>query len=233
MTPKNTEKTIIQNNQLTLNYLETWFKDFKNIIFNVNISVENIKRMKSTKDEFEITILKHGFFSHYYHLSIFSIIVQLDKIFSSSKNQRRSLNKLFILIKKNEYDTELNDLLNRNKSKIGLFTTRQNISEVIDLLAVDIESHRDIINSVNIARNQYYAHSDPSPDILKLSLTELELLIKLSIKIYDSLSGNILNEKFMFSMITDWDIEYPIRILALHERIRVDNINKKLSLYDL
>jgi len=230
MIPKNTYQTKIKANQLTLNYIEAWFKDFKNIIFNVNISFENIKRMKSPKDEFELTILNQGFFDHYYYLSIFSIIVQLCKIFSSSKNQRRSLNKLFKLVKENEFDSELNELLNRNKSKNGLFTTRQNIFDEIDLLADDIESHRDIITKVNIARDQYYTHSDPFPDIPTLTFSELELLIKLSIKIYNSLSGKILNETFMFGMVTDWNIDYPIRILALHEKTRVDKINKKLSL---
>ena len=68
--------------------LEKWLEDIRKIIFDVNVSIYNIKRMAHPIDDLEKQVIQHGFFHHFFRQSRFVIIVQLCKLFADNKNQR-------------------------------------------------------------------------------------------------------------------------------------------------
>jgi hypothetical protein len=53
--------------------LNKWFEDLRKIIFDTKISFDNITRITHPTDDDEKKILKHGFFSHLYRQSRFTI----------------------------------------------------------------------------------------------------------------------------------------------------------------
>lgn len=229
MSNKNLAQTKNQTTILTLEDLEKWFKDLKNIILDINISINNIKRMRLPTDENEIYILNHGFFYHFYLQSIFATIIQLCKLFSNSRYQRRSFNKLFNRLNDDKYDIELNELLFKNADNYGLFNSKTDINFEIVKLTNEIAVHKDLINNIIILRDSCYAHSDPDANIPNVSNADLELLKTLANGIYNTLSSKLLNNTFMFEMTSDWAVDYPIRILALKRKERLDEIEKKLK----
>jgi hypothetical protein len=176
---------------LKLHDVEKWFEDLKNIIFDINVSIEDIKRITHPVDEIEKKILQHGFFSHFYLQSRFTIIVQLCKLFDENKNQKRNLFKLFDRLSSEEYDEELIEKLNSNCNSNRLFGNRSDIQTEIILIKAEIETHRDIIKKIISLRDKFYAHSDPSSVLPRADNPELEALVKLAVKIYNQIRGKL------------------------------------------
>jgi hypothetical protein len=52
--------------KLNKDLLELWLNDIQKIIFDINITVDNLNRLSSPESDFEKQILEHGFFSQYY-----------------------------------------------------------------------------------------------------------------------------------------------------------------------
>lgn len=211
---------------LTLEDLEKWFNDLNKLIFDINVSIDSIKRIKSTTNEYEKQILNHGFFFHFYLQSRFTIIVQLCKIFANknNNNQKRNINKLFSRLTSDEYDEKLLATFAKNKGNYRLFKCREDIIAELNLLKVEIEEQNELINKILKLRDKYYAHSDPDADIPSISDTELELLIKLAIKIYNSLRSGLLDTTFMFERNNDWSVDYPLKILGLYRKEQLNKI---------
>jgi hypothetical protein len=216
---------------LKLNEVEKWFGDLENIIFDINVSIDNIKRITHPDDEFEKQILKHGFFSHYYRQSRFTIIVQLCKLFDENKNQKRNLFKLFNRLSLDEYDEKLMERLNSNSNSNRFFVNRSDIQTEIFLLKAEIETHKEIIKKVISLRDKFCAHSDPSSVLPRVDNPELEALVKLSVKIYNKIRSNMFDTTFLFDHNADWKVDYPIKMLAFYkkeqtETLRLKSINK-------
>ena len=229
MSNNNEFQSINQPIILTLKDLEKWLNDLKNIILNINISINNINRMRLPKDEYEESILNYVFFSHFYMLSIFSVIIQLCKIFDNNRHQKRNFYELFNRLNNDKYDDELDELLMQNAASNGLSYSKTDINFQIDRLIKELAVNNDLINRISKLRNKCYAHTDPIANIPNVSFAELELLKNLSSNIYNSLSFMILNSTFGFDFTSDWAVDYPIRILALHRKEGLEKIANKLK----
>lgn len=214
---------------LTFIELEKWLKDLNNIIFDCKISIDNIKRMTLPKDEHERHILNHGFFSHFYLSSRFTIIVQLCKIFAKTGNQKINLIKMFKRFKDESYDSDLNESILNNNLSYNSLNSKTIFIDKINSFTVEIKKNDEIILKLITLRDKHYAHRDPSANLPNLKDFELELLIDLAIKIYNSLSLSLMNTTFMFDMNADWTIDYPIKILAKNRKERLEIIANKLK----
>lgn len=212
---------------LTLDDLENWFEDLNKIIFDINVSINNIKRIATTNDEFEKQIIKHGFFWHFYRQSRFTIIVQLCKIFAENNNQKRNLNKLFKKLTSDKYDKKIEEQLEKNKGVDELFSSRSDITNEIKEINDEISRHADLIKKIVTLRNKFYAHSDPDSDLPKVSNADLEVLVKLAVKIYNTISGGLFDITFMFDIISDWNIDYPLKVLAAHRKDQLEKLGDK------
>ena len=212
---------------LTKNDLEKWFEDLNRIIFDINISIDNIKRITTTEEEYEKQIIKHGFFWHFYRQSRFTIIVQLCKIFAENNNQKRNLYKLFNRLTSDKYDSDIQQQLDKNKDIDRLFSSRTNVQNEITEIKTEISKHSDLIKKIVTLRDKYYAHSDPDSDLPKVSNADLEVLVKLAVKIYNKIRGGFFDITFMFDSNADWKVDYPLKVLAAHRKEQLENLKKK------
>lgn len=211
-----------------LELLEKWLDDLNKIIFDINVSMENINRMTSPNDEYERQILKHGFFFHFYRQSRFTIIVQLCKLFDYNENQKRNYIKLFNCLTSDYYDEKINEILANNKGDDALFSSKEAIIEELNKLRSEIESHKALIDNVVTLRDKVYAHSDPETDIPIVTNAELEILVKLAVKIHNCLTIKLFSTTYRFDMTAEWNVDYPIKTLALFRKDQLkENENKK------
>jgi hypothetical protein len=221
MAPLNIETMWTKDN------LEKWFEDLNRIIFDINISIDNIKRIATTEDEFEKQIIEHGFFGHFYRQSRFTIIVQLCKIFAENNNQKRNLYKLFNKLTFDKYDSDIQQQLYKNKDIDRLFSSRTDIQNEIIGIKTEISKHSDLIKKIVTLRDKYYAHSDTDSDLPKVSNAELEVLVKLAVKIYNKIRGGFFDVTFMFDSNADWKVDYPLKVLAAHRKEQLERIKRR------
>lgn len=78
-----------------LSELEIWLNDLRDLILDVNICVTNGRRIAANKYDNEEKLKKAGFFYHYQLQQVFIISIQLCKILSDSRTQKRNIHKLF------------------------------------------------------------------------------------------------------------------------------------------
>ena len=191
------------------------------------VSIDNINRMTNATDKYEKEILNHGFFSHFYRQSRFTIIVQLCKIFAKTNNQKRNLYKLFNRLASDKYDGNIEAKLKKNLDIGRLFTNRKDIQNEIISLTAEIETHNELIDRVVMLRDKYYAHSDPDSDLPKVTNNELKILVDLAVKIYNKIRGRLYDISFMFDQNSDWRVDYPISVLAAQRKDYLEKLNQK------
>jgi len=222
--------------------LSNWFEDLRKIIFDTKISIDNIQRITHPTDDHEKQILKHGFFSHLYRQSRFTIIVQLCKIFDKNSNQKRNFYKLFNRLSSEKFDKTILDILRENgisnylfrkrgnldekDLKLHLFSNRDDIINEIKSLTYEIEIQKEIIEKIIILRDNYYAHFDPDSSLPPVSYDELEVLVNLAIKIYNIMYSRLYDVTLLFDHTTDWKVDYFIKILAKQKKEQIEKRNK-------
>jgi len=202
--------------ELTLNELEKWFKDQESIIKDITITIKNLYRIIEPKDQFEKEILKHGFFNQFYQQCWFTAVVQLSKLFSDSKNHKRSFMKFFAVLKGNELDSVLTVCFTQNNNSFGkVFKSKQDMLDEILIWESKIEQHKEIIEIICYLRDKTYAHRDSDYVQPQISVLDLEKLSFLAQGCYNAFRGGILNKYFLFHINNDWSIDYPMRMLGL------------------
>jgi hypothetical protein len=209
---------------LTHDDLSNWFEDLQKIIFDTKISIDNIKRITHPTDDLEKYVLNHGFFSHCYRQSRFTIVVQLCKVFDVNSNQKRNFYKLFNRLSSEKYDKTLMEMLKRQGVAPHLFANRNDILNEIKLLTDEIEAQKELIERIVNLRDTLYAHSDPDSSVPHVSNPELEVLINLAIKTYNNLYGKLYDSTLVFEYTKDWKVDYPIKALAKLRKLRLDHI---------
>ena len=217
------------NNMLTISDLRNWFDDLWKIIFDINVSISNIKRMAFPIDAIEEKVLSRGFFAHFYRQSRFTIIVQLCKLLSYSDNQKRSIYKLLNRLSEEKFHSELTKKLLEIHPEYSLKTLRNSIRTVGQQVFDEIQEHNDLISKVVILRDKYYAHSDPDVTLPNVTNEELEKLVNLSISIYNRLYGLIFDSTFIFTHNNDWKVDYPLQILYEAKKKQIEDKNQQIA----
>lgn len=203
--------------KLNKDLVEQWLNDIQRIIIDINITVDNLNRLTAPESDFEKQILKHGFFAQYHKQSWFTSILQLSKLYTDSKNQKRNLFKFFNILENFKYDTLLLDELENNKKSNGqnLYFSKDDVLDSTEELREKIAEKKVIIEFVFFLRDKIYAHSDIDPDLPSVSVKDLTELRDLSILIYNTISVGFLDTSFPFSIDADWRVDYPIKMLAM------------------
>ena len=216
-------------NMLTISDLRNWFDDLWKIIFDINVSISNIKRMAFPIDDIEKKVLSRGFFSHFYRQSRFTIIVQLCKLLSYSDNQKRSIYKLLNRLSEEKFQSELTKKLLEIHPEYSLKTLRAGIRTVCQQVFDEIHEHNDLISKIVVLRDKYYAHSDPDVALPNVTNEELEKLVNLSISVYNRLYGLIFNSTFIFTHNNEWKVDYPLHILYEAKKKQIEDINQQIA----
>lgn len=211
--------------------LDNWLKFIRKTLFDVNIAYTNMQRVSAPRDEYEESVLKNGFFHHMYFLSRFTIIIQLSKLFSTSGNQRFNINKLLEKLAE-EYDDELNELLDKNKEdedSSALLKSQEEILHEVENIKEDLKNHQELIDKLTTLRDKYYAHSDLEANLPKLTPEELKSLIDLAINIHESIWGNLMNITFLFDSNGEWKIDPLIETQVKSRKETIDKHKKLLE----
>lgn len=213
---------------LKLNEIASWLEDIWRIIFDINVSIENIKRIAIPQSEIEKQVLQHGFFNQFYRQSRFTIVVQLCKLFDDNDNQKRNFYKLFNRLSSEKYDKDLETKLENNRGLQNLFTSRTDILNELDILKGEFESNAILLNKVKLYRNKIYAHSDPSNDLPQLSNAELDVLVELAKEIYNVINSKLFNKTLLFEHNDDWKIDKLLKILVENRKEYLVKLNQDI-----
>ena len=214
---------------ITLEELEDWLDDIWNIIVGLYISINNAKRLTESKYEYEEDIKRHGFFQYYRYQVKFIMVIQLAKLFTDNKNQKRNFHKLCDCLESRKYGKGIKDQLIKNKetSIVSVFKSRDEILKATEQIRTKLTSHTELIKKIVNARDKIYAHRDPKPKVNVIKIQELQQLINLSDEIINSLRGGLFNTHTDFKRTSDWDIDYVIKGLSENLKLKMDGFKER------
>jgi hypothetical protein len=207
---------------LTKDELFEWFGDIGQIIFDTYLASYNIQRITQPKNENEKQILSISFFELLYHQSRFIVFVQLCKVFDNSNLQKRNFFELFKRLRKDSYDDKLEDMLKNNKGSGQLISSKDDILETVNLLTGKIKTHKKLLKKVIYGRNKLYAHYDPNTKVPMVTDDELEILIKLSLYIFNELHFKLYGFRMGFDLTQDWKIDEILIVLSKFKQQEID-----------
>lgn len=161
------------------------------------------------KYEYEDQIKKHGFFAHHIYQLKFIMIIQLSKIFSDKKGEKRSFHKLCNKLESSDYGPSLKKLFEDNKEKLtGEVKSRGDILIVIAEVRSLLNNYNSLIERVKALRDKVYAHVDKSVQVQNITFDELKLLVDIAKKIHNLVSYRLFFETTYFNDAHDWDVDY-------------------------
>ena len=104
---------------------------------------------------------------------------------------------------------------------IGIITFQIEILllEKIKTLSRELENNSEIIEKINSARDNLYAHKNPGKIISYVHWSELELMSTLSANTYDQLHGGLFGTNTIFSATGDWSVKDMLESFARYRII--------------
>jgi hypothetical protein len=206
---------------LTLKDLRGWFEDLWNITVDANLAINNWRRLLVDKYEFDSESKSFGFFIHHTYQLRFIATIQLNKLLSSSCNEKRSFIHLFKQLIDSDYDQDFEELLRQNDSKNDdVFKTKNDIQRAVKFYKEQISNNKKIISKIVRARHNLYAHKAPNPNVPFISIDEIQGLIELSNEIYQKLSFGIFYSSPQITETHAWDVD-PI-LFHMNESYKAD-----------
>ena len=138
------------------------------------------------------------------------------------KNQKVNFNKILRRLESENYDNELLNRIDSNKSinkpkKRGFLKEIQELKELLN-------NNNDLIKNISTVRDENYSHLDPKRDNLGPSLNDYKIATELASSIYNRLSSIIKGSSTKFDKTTDWQIDPIIKALT-------DNYNDQFTEY--
>lgn len=202
---------------MTLTYLDFWLKKLENIIIDINISLNNAKRLCSETDSEEImSIKKDPFFQHLFYQIRFILIIQLAKLFQKGGSHKITFLKLINRLSSEVYDQALNNKLKENagSGETHLFKCKDDIKKTREEIIQLLGENSRLISKIENARDKVYAHSDPDVRVSYLKIDELKKLTMLANDIYNIINGRFYNSTTMFEITSSWNIGIFLSLIA-------------------
>jgi hypothetical protein len=202
---------IIPVNMISLAEIVTWLDDLWKITLDINISINNAKRISNWQYKNEEKIKNSGFFQHMYFQQKFILAIQLCKILDDKFNQKRNINKLIKRLESEDYDVRLIEKIlsnpfieNQNKEKF--------LAEIKDIKE-SIKGKENLIIKISKVRDENYAHFDPNRQNTGPTLSEYQEASEFASDVYNRISFQINGSKTMFNHTESWSIDHVIKIL--------------------
>ncbi len=194
---------------ITLNLLNDWAKDLKPILFDINVSLNNIRILEHKRmDKFRTNYWCS--YSTLLYQQHFILVIQLEKIFSkNNKTQQRNINKLFSII---QNECLAGDVLSYKNSTHN-FKSKKDILAAIKELKEKMDKSSVIIDSIKELRDKVYAHTDPEDTKESITFDKLAILVDLSCNIYNTLIGDLLDDEFKPIIVKQYDFRSFIDLL--------------------
>ena len=224
-------------NLLSLEDLTGWFNDTKLILLDSRICINNASRLKEGTKQEELKTAENqikrnfGFFNIHWYQCKFISVIQLNKLFSQSKSQKRSFKKLFGKLKGQKYDDQLMELLRSNSSRTGnSFKTKKDILLAIEHCESEIKKQQDTIDGIEKLRNKVYAHTDPENDEAKnVVLAKTVDLEELAESIWNHMNGGFFGSQHIFHHTIEWDLGGIIETVAMDHQAKLEALEAKMK----
>lgn len=207
---------------MTSKLLDIWLKHHYNILVDVNICLNNAKRLKREENKSIEKIKKEPYFQQYWYHLRFIMIIQLAKLFQNSGTQKITFRKLLNRLVNESLDEIIQERFNKN-IQIGddhLFKSVNDIKETRKEIFELLDHYSDIIRKLENSRNMAYAHSDLDVQVEYLKFDDIEKLTKLSNIIFNKINGRFNNVTTFFEITTPWDIGYILYDISKSREIR-------------
>ncbi|WP_323756121.1 hypothetical protein [Roseivirga sp.] len=210
--------------------IKDWLEDLWKVLVDLNISINNAKRLTENKYEHEEKIKKHGFIQHHWYQLRFIIVIQLSKLIANKKNTHKR--NFFYLCDKLE-STDFNETFFQELNKLQperyfeANTTEKSIREVIRRTREKLDYHSILIEKTISARNQTYAHNDPIPGKKVPVMKDLGTMVLLCNEIYNEISGELFKSHTGFEHTNNWDIDYILKEMSTRRTQFIEQINNK------
>jgi hypothetical protein len=138
--------------------------------------------------------------------------IQLCKVLDANPNQKRNLNKL---LRSLECETWHSDLIDVVASNAYVSTTgKEAVLNEVKLIQAQIESKKELIQSIVKVRNQNYAHFDPVRDKSGPSVKKYEEAVVFASQMYNKLSFVLFGTTTHFDHMDDWEIDPILKSLS-------------------
>lgn len=208
--------------------LKSFLDDQRDLIADLNISVTNLYRLRVNKYEFESQIKLHGFFQHHSYQLRFIAIIQLSKLFSDKKNDKRSFSKLCNILENSSYGSSLENLIKNNTNKFTAeVKSRKDILILTSEIRTLLDQNNSLISHVINLRDKVYAHKDPNSIVQGVSFEDIGKLNLLSQEIFNLFQFRIFFTTTRFDFMRDWDIDYVLSNMSELRKLDLEELNNK------
>ena len=197
---------------ITLKELDDWLKDIRDLTLDVSICVTNGRRIAIDKYTNEKKLKEAGFFYHYQLQQVFILSIQLCKILTDNRTQKRNVFRLFSALETQEYDNELKDRLNSEDEYLA--KDKDDLINEVNRLRKLVDNKADLIKRVKEVRDKAYAHYDPDRAGFGPSLLDYQELVNLSEEIYNGLHLKLFGSTMFFKHTIPWEIDPLMRSAA-------------------
>lgn len=157
------------------------------------------------------------FWVHIHHLSEMSFIIELDKVFSSSNQQKFNIRKL----------------LNKLKSN-GHYRSFNFDSNLISEWEKSIENNESLLKMINDSRSQVFAHSDRGEAkrlVRGHDIKAFEKLFNLIEEVISKLYSSIVGSTFSFHLDIKADRIQILKRLEEWKKLQTEKLVKELNDY--
>ncbi|MFY0594732.1 hypothetical protein [Roseivirga sp.] len=215
---------------MTPTEIKEWLEDLWKVLVDLNISINNAKRLTEDKYENEEKIKKHGFIQHHWYQLRFIIVIQLSKLIADKRNtHKRNLFHFSDKLELTDFDSlffkELNKL--QPERYFETDTRAESIQEVINKTRGKLNENKDLIEKIIKARNQTYAHNDPIPGKKVPTMKDLGTMVQLCSEIYNDFSGELFKSRTGFERTNDWDVDYILKELSNRRTKLLEELERK------
>jgi hypothetical protein len=192
-------------------HIDSFLQDQWNIILDLSISTNNSLRLEEDRYEYEADIKKHGFYLHHWYQLRFIAIIQLAKLFSNKKTEKRSFFKLCSMLEGGDYSKEFERLLANNaKKSTQCAKSKDEILPIISEIKRTLNENNASIRKIIDARDQIYAHHDPNPKAEYITTEEISHLTKIAINLHNTFEFKLFYRSTMFAETDSWTIDYVL-----------------------
>ncbi|MBP6391111.1 MAG: hypothetical protein KA352_09465 [Flavobacteriales bacterium] len=161
------------------------------IIAQCTVNLNNLNRLRSPKSAAENRIFEKGFILHLTAVYANALVTDLDKLYSSSPNQRQSFVHMLKHLSEDEYDGELLALIHL-KDEGRQWHIEPDVRSAASQMAVFLLSKNETMKRLRYHRDKYTAHRDADWKSNDLPMRgELNALTNTAVEIHRVLSTDL------------------------------------------
>jgi hypothetical protein len=182
-----------------------WLDDLEKIVTDCHISNHNLKRILDLGVLEEWEFYKLPFTKHLIGQYRFTLITQLDKLYSRSPNQKRSFAHLLLRMETNGFDQSMTKFWGNGTS---LWESHNDVKAEVVKLRNELEKVCDSAKRVTVYRSAVTAHTQAEPtQVGEPDEDDFELLNLVARKVLNKLQNGGNMPTTRFSSVNQWSID--------------------------